>query len=91
MSKEYTGNKTQEEIQAKVKNWDQTGWDRGEDWINFDFTSQAGDRYPVLYNGFNGTFLIDIGGDTITECSTELDEERWYIELLDILYKQKGE
>lgn len=82
---EYTGNKTLEEIQAKSNHWDQSGWERGEDWINIEFKI-LGELRHVLYNGFNGTFITENKGKMVTECNTELDGEPWYSELLGILY-----
>lgn len=89
MSKQYAGNKPQEEIKAAVTNWDQTGWDKGDDFINFDYIASDGNRYAILYNGFNGTFMAKVNNEIITECNTELDNEPWYAELLEVLYREE--
>jgi len=88
MSKQYDGNRTLEEIKAKSTNWDQSGWDRGEDWINIEFKILGTFRH-VLYNGFNGTFITEDKEKLVTECNSELDSEPWYAELLSILYKEQ--
>ena len=88
--KQYSGNRSLEEIKAKANHWDQSGWDNGEDWINIEFKILGKLRH-VLYNGFNGTFITEDKGETVTECNSELDNELWYSELLDILYKPQEE
>ncbi len=88
-TKTYTGNRSLDEIKAKVENWDQSRFDNGGDWINFIYEASDGLLYPVIYNGFNGTFLVKVEGEIITERNTELDNTSWYSELLDILYTSK--
>ena len=83
---EFKGNKSHEDIKAKALHWDQSGWDNGEDWINITFMI-LGREYHVLYNGFNGSFIAEVDEQLITEGSTELDDQHWYIALLNLMYK----
>src|SRR5690606_17050497 len=67
--------------------WDQSGYDRGEDWIWFGFQHE-GTRVNVLYNAFNGRFLVRApGGEILTDGSCHMDGTAWYAALCDFLYE----
>lgn len=83
----FSGNRTLTEIKrrvlAKRGQWNQSGYDDGGDFIVFHYQGKK-----VLYNAFNGRFMIQRSGPLgfITEASTDLDGVPWYEELLDLLY-----
>lgn len=93
MAKKYKGNKPLNIIERNVKAndwyWNQSGFEQGGDWINFEFVHKGFSR-NVCYNTFNGTFLVrEKPGDCniITERNTELDNVPWYIALMDFIYE----
>lgn len=90
--KTFKGNKSLSEIReaCEKRGWhyDQSGFDNGGDWVNFDFRHGEEVR-RVVFNTFNGTFLIKDGADMISERSTELDDVPWYAALLEFIYEME--
>jgi hypothetical protein len=89
MAKQFSGRRPFEVIKAAcLKNgwgWDQSRYDDGSDYVTFGF--QCGSkRITVIYNSFNGRFIVKHGKKMVTEESTEMDGTRWYDELLDFIY-----
>jgi hypothetical protein len=93
MAKKFKGNKPISDIRAACEahgwEYEQDGWDKGGDWINFTFKHDQGAfSTNVLFNGFNGTFIIKgENGEMITERSTNLDGVPWYDALLEFIYE----
>lgn len=73
------------EIKAAVKKkgwaWYQGKYDNGSDYVTFQF-----DTREVVYNTVSGRFIVEEGGDYITEGSTHMDGVKWYDDLLDFIY-----
>ena len=89
----YAGNRPFTEIKATVQKntwpWVQDKFDKGSDYVTFGFMGSDSQRREIIYNPFNGTFIVEVEGDLETESSTHLDGETWYRELLDFLYVKK--
>lgn len=90
MTKQYAGNKKLSDIKAAViKNgwpWFQENFDTGSDYVTFGFMHDK-KRFEVVYNTFNGTFLVkNSKGQIKTERSTECDRLKWYVALMDFIY-----
>lgn len=91
--KRFKGNKPMKEIKAAVLKhgwpWSQAKFDQGSDYVTFGFI--GADKVPreVVYNTFNGTFIVKGDGDVglITERSTEMDGTPWYDALLLFIYR----
>lgn len=87
--KKYSGKRTLEQLKADcLKNgwgWSQEKYDQGSDYVTFGFRHDT-KKITVIYNTFNGTFIVAQGKKMITECSTEMDAVPWYAALLDFIY-----
>lgn len=87
--KKFAGNRPLSSIKRRVKKngwyWNDDEFRSGGDWVSFQFVSHGHD-VQVLYNGFNGRFLIRFGGSLLSETSTEMDGVDWYDALLDFIY-----
>lgn len=87
--KRYKGHKPLDEIKAAVEKnkwfWDQEKFDDGSDYVTFGF-NHGKKKLTVVYNTFNGTFIIKDGKSYITERDTKFDNVRWYVALLDFIY-----
>lgn len=92
--KKFGGNKSTDEIIKAVK---ANGWNiatakygAGGDWITFEFHFND-EIYTVVYNAFNGRFMVKIDDDIITESRSEFDDVPWYSALLDFIYLPEKE
>lgn len=90
MIRKFRGDKPLSIIKRQVdeKNWrwDQTDYDKGGDWVTFEFIHDNVPR-AITYNTFNGQFLTQEADNTlINERSKEMDDVLWYSALLDFLY-----
>lgn len=88
--KKFYGTKPLEDIEAAVKAndwmWDDQAFNRGSDYVTFQF-SYGGFDEAVVYNTFNGTFIVRLVGDIlVTEKDDYLDDTDWYAALLDFIY-----
>ena len=72
-------------------NWNvnMSGYDEGSDWIS---ATNEVDAMRLLWSPFSGRFF----GETITgikfdETSVRLDNQPWYVNIMDMLYLPQGE
>lgn len=90
--KQFKGNKPlaviKRDVEANGWPWDQSKYDQGGDWVTFGFMFDK-KPYDVLYNTFNGKFMVRIGEDIITESDDHLDGTGWYDFLLSFIYEEK--
>lgn len=101
MGKMYGGNRSLDSIRKRIAKadgtWDQTAYNRGEDWVNFTVWLTNRGNCAVLYNVVNGRFMMRLpssnaaenlkAGTLVTEESVEFDGMPWYDQLLNIIYK----
>lgn len=70
--------------------WDASRYENGSDYVTFEYR-HYGSEVRVIYNTFNGTFMVKHGDEMITEKSTHMDEVGWYRGLLRFIYiEDKG-
>lgn len=90
--KKYKGQKTFDEIVSIMNNKgmeiDTTDFDKGDDWCYF---KGGWNRLPltIAYNITNGKFIVYngfTGKQIATESSKNLENEKWYSELLNTFY-----
>lgn len=90
--KQYKGNRKYEDVCGLMKDKgmqvDTRDFDKGGDFVNF---IGVWENLPltIALNTFNGQFIVfdTLGERLATHMSEELDEERWYSELLDVFYE----
>lgn len=89
MSMTFQGIRTLSQIKRDcLKNgwgWDQSRHDSGSDYVTFGFQS-GNKKLTVVYNTFNGRFIVKDGRKMVTEENSEMDKVRWYSELLNFIY-----
>ena len=86
----FSGNRNLADIKTDVIKsggaWNTERYDAGEDRLSFTFHGRL-----VIYCPFNGTFITQksIKGreELITESSVEMEKHKWYVDLLNLLYK----
>lgn len=87
--KKFGGNKPTDDIIKAVKanDWNiaTAEYRAGGDWITFEFHFDN-EVYTVVYNVFNGGFLVKIDSNIITENNSDYDDVPWYSALLDFIY-----
>jgi len=87
--KKFYGTKPLGDIEAAVKangwGWMDDEFNRGSDYVTFQF--KHGDfNEAIIFNTFNGTFIVKVAGEYITEKNAELDDTDWYAALLEFIY-----
>jgi hypothetical protein len=79
---------TLDELKAKcIENdlgIDTSGYERGSDFVVFQF-QYGSTSFIVLYNTFNGNFIVTHRGKRYTE-QFGADDKPWYAALLNFLY-----
>ena len=91
--KKFKGDKPLKIIERTIKQkggrWNQDDFDKGGDWINFSFPHKEDGltwHYPVVYNTFNGRFMVKIDKKIYTERDSNMDDTPWYAALLNTIY-----
>ena len=91
--KTYSRFKTVEEIKAQceAKGWriDTTKYDRGDDFVTFDF-SHGTDFAEVIFNGLNGRFLGKTDSGLKFSSDDNKDGVEWFDALLDFVYSSEA-
>lgn len=86
MAQKFAGNRPLKIIERDVKKaggeWDDSRHDVGSDYVTFTFRDRV-----VVFNTFNGKFIVKEGDDIITEESTHMDGVDWYDALLALIYE----
>lgn len=90
----FAGNRPLAEIKKAVKKkkwlWDQRAHDlRGSDFVTFQFAPKTYQPNIVVYNTFNGKFLVkdEFRNKIYTEESVDAEQQfQWYRDLLNFLY-----
>lgn len=90
--KKFDSHRPMKDLKAKVialkGTWNQEKFDKeGSDYISFlipDFHGQK--DLDVMVNTFNGRFMTKVGDKLVTELDVELEGQKWYDELLDLVY-----
>lgn len=87
----FKGNRKFDEIKAEVLRrggeWAQVLYDQGDDHVTFKVQlGQRKCRRTVIYNTFNGKFIVKVANRYVTETSTDYDHVGWYRDLLNMLY-----
>lgn len=91
MAKKFKGFKSSAVIKQQCEEYgwfySQENYDAGSDYITFEFHSGK-QKFMILYSTVNGRFMIQDAKKKkiITEESAELDNVKWYSELLDFIY-----
>lgn len=89
---QFSGNRELNTIRKDVIKaggvWNTERYDAGEDRLSFTFKERL-----VIYCPMNGTFIVQKGlkgkaaEELVTESSTEMEKQSWYVDLLNLLYK----
>lgn len=82
----FSGKRTMKELKKLVINagggWDQSRYDNeGSDYVTFTFRGKV-----VVYNTFNGRFIVKIRDKYVTEESVEFEKYKWYVDLLNMIF-----
>lgn len=91
--KKYARSKTPDELAAACKKagiaMNTERYDAGSDWITL--SGKFDDReLELITSTFNGNFIAKVGDDLVTERHDHLDNQGWYVAIMDLLYVAKG-
>ena len=82
--RKFAGNRPLEEIKQAVidagDTWQEEKFREGSDYVSFGFMGKW-----IVYNTFNGNFIVNVDGEMITG-ESKLDGVEWFDKLLDFLY-----
>lgn len=94
--KKYKGSRKYDEIcndmKSKGLRVDSNDFDRGGEFVYFK-GAWHGHPWTIAYNTCNGHFFVYngfTGAQVATHMSTELDNEPWYMDLMDTLYEKES-
>lgn len=90
--KKYTRSLTLSELRLKCAEsgfvLDTTRHDQGSDYVTIYF-KHSGKKLNVVFNTFNGTFIVKRNGEMVTG-SSALDGTPWFDAILDFIYTNEA-